>query len=103
MFTLAQRAEFKDGVSLSVQNCAERWRGPAGYINALPPHAASHRRKSKEGGPKETAKKKENKKDKDPRALKTDKIEEKNLQENLENVKNKLSPVISRIRPMFIM
>ena len=51
---------------------------------------------------KETAKKKENKKEEDPKALKADKIEEKNLQENLEKVKNKLSPVISRSRPMFI-
>ena len=79
-----------------------RWRGSAGYINALPHYAASHRRKSKGGGPKETAKKKENKKEEDPKALKADKIEEKNLQENLEKVKNKLSTVISRSRPMFI-
>jgi len=53
----------------------ERWRESAGYINALPPCVASHRRKSKRGGPKENCKKKENKKDEDPRALKIDKIE----------------------------
>ena len=50
--------------------------------------------KIQEGWTKENCKTEENKKDKDPRALKTDEIEQEILARNLEEVKNKLSPVI---------
>ena len=55
---------------------------------------ASRCRKFERGGPKETAKEEENKKDKDPGAQKTDEIGQKILARNLEEVKNILSPVI---------
>ena len=51
-----------------------RWRELAQYINPPPPGMASRCRKFKRGGPKENCKEKENKKDKDPGAQKTDEI-----------------------------
>ena len=63
------------------------WRDLAQYINTSPPCMASRCRNFEGGGPKETAKEEENKKNKDPEAQKTDEIEPKILAKNLEEVK----------------
>ena len=88
-------AQFRDGAPPRAESSdSARWRELAQYINPPPPGMASRCRKFKRGGPKENCKEKENKKDKDPGAQKTDEIGQKILARNLEEVKNILSPVI---------
>ena len=95
LFIQAEMAQLRSGAPPRAElRDLARWRELAWYINSPPPCRASHHRKFKRGGPKENSKTEENKKDKDPRALKTDEIEQEILARNLEEVKNKLSPVI---------
>ena len=63
---------------------------------------ASRCRNFEGGGPKETAKEEENKKNKDPEAQKTDEIEQKYLQKPRRRQKQ-FKSCDSHIRPIFIM